>query len=253
MIEVADLAVRVKDQLLISEVSFHMQVGQWLMICGPNGSGKTSLVKALTGEYPAQGKIILQGQPLQSYSSKEKAKRIGFLDQQHPLHFDHSLEDLVALGRYAYRRSPFSGLTNQDHDQIERAIDQVGLSHLASRSLTHLSGGELQRAFLAQVFAQDPQLLVLDEPGNHLDLVYEKELFGYLDQWLSKPGRALISVVHDLSIAKQYADQVLLMHQGLVKAFGPPQEVLTSHWLDPTYQMDVVTYLQGKYQSWQTE
>ena len=114
-----------------------------------------------------------------------------------------------------------------------------------------LSGGELQRTFLAQVFAQDPQILILDEPANHLDLVYQKHIFSLIEQWLKEPGRAVLSVVHDLSLAKRYGTHAVLISQGKCTAQGEINQVLTPENLRAVYDMDVYAWMNDMLQQWQ--
>ena len=122
---------------------------------------------------------------------------------------------------------------------------------MAQRSALTLSGGELQRAFLAQVFAQDPKLLLLDEPTNHLDLVYQKQVFALIQDWLKKGHRAVVSVVHDLSLAKAYGSHALLLDRGRVFAFGTVKEVLTRENLARVYKMDVYEWMQRMLEQWE--
>ena len=122
---------------------------------------------------------------------------------------------------------------------------------MAQRSALTLSGGELQRAFLAQVFAQDPKLLLLDEPTNHLDLVYQKQVFALIQDWLKKGHRAVVSVVHDLSLAKAYGSHALLLDRGRVLAFGTVKEVLTRENLARVYKMDVYEWMQRMLEQWE--
>ena len=134
---------------------------------------------------------------------------------------------------------------------MEEALALTGLQDLAQQSVLKLSGGELQRVFLAQIFAQDPDLLILDEPTNHLDLLYQKQVFSLIEEWRKKPGRAVISVVHDLSLALAYGTQALLMDQGQTVAAGPVKDVLTADRLSNVYGMDVKDWMQGLLRQWE--
>lgn len=150
-------------------------------------------------------------------------------------------------GLHAGKRASRS---DEDEQAVENALALTGMISQRKQSILTLSGGELQRTFLAQVFAQDPKLLLLDEPTNHLDLVYQKQVFELIEKWLQTPGRAVISVVHDLSLAKAYGTKVLLMNHGRKVACGPAAEVLVPEHLDPVYQMDVGGWMRQMLGQW---
>ena len=135
-------------------------------------------------------------------------------------------------------------------DQVERALSLTGLTNLRHASVLTLSGGELQRTFLAQVFAQNPQILILDEPANHLDLKYQQHIFSLISDWLKTPGRAVISVVHDLSLARKYGTHAVLMNQGKNISQGKIDEVLTQDNLKTVYDMDVYGWMREMLEQW---
>jgi len=141
----------------------------------------------------------------------------------------------------------------EDQQAVEEALELTGMAPLRDQSVLTLSGGELQRTFLAQVFAQNPRLLLLDEPTNHLDLVYQKQVFALISEWVKNPGRAVVSVVHDLSLAKAFGTNALLMHKGKAVAQGAVNEVLSSRNLDPVYGMDVYEWMHGMLSQWKKE
>lgn len=145
-----------------------------------------------------------------------------------------------------------SGMVASDESAraVEDALELTGMTAQRKQSVLTLSGGELQRTFLAQVFAQNPRVLLLDEPTNHLDLIYQKQIFQLIEDWLGQPGRAVVSVVHDLSLAKAYGDKVLLMNHGRAVAQGSPDEVLVPRLLDPVYQMDVYGWMRQMLAQW---
>lgn len=250
MLSINNVSVILKGQQIISDVSFEVMEGQWLMVCGPNGAGKSTLVGTVSGRHSYQGEIFFNGKKLKSMSPKQKAQSIGILEQQYSLDFDYSVEEVVELGRYPYMKGIFKNIVNKDKKIIEEVLELTGLQDKRNQSVLTLSGGELQRAFLAQILIQQPDLLILDEPGNHLDLIYEKELFNSLEKWLSQPGKAIISVMHDLSLARALGSHVLLMNHGQVDSYGPVGKVLTTETLKPIYKIDVPGYLRSKHQVW---
>ena len=164
--------------------------------------------------------------------------------------YSFTVEEVAALGRYAYSAGFLSGRGREDKDAVEAALQLTGMAEQRHQSVLTLSGGELQRTFLAQVFAQDPRLLLLDEPTNHLDLVYQKQVFGLIREWLKTPGRAVVSVVHDLSLARAYGTQALLMDHGRAVAQGSVDEALSPEHLDPVYHMDVYAWMRHMLEQW---
>lgn len=243
MLEVRNLSVSYGSLRILEDVSFSVQEGQWLMIAGPNGAGKSTALEAITQGIPYTGQALFQGRDLKTMKPQLRAKSIGVLSQNHFVGYDFSVEEVVRLGRYAHGPGLFR---HQDMDQesaVEEALELTGMAAQRHQSVLTLSGGELQRTFLAQVFAQQPQLLLLDEPTNHLDLVYQKQVFQLIAKWLEQPGRAVASVVHDLSLAKAFGTHGVLLNKGRRVCFGPVAEVLQSKYLDPVYQMDVAGWM----------
>ena len=155
------------------------------------------------------------------------------------------------MGRYA-RRSGFLHRSDADETQkLDEAFSATGMAGLRNRNMLTLSGGEQQRAFLAQVFAQDPELLVLDEPANHLDLKYQQQLFDLIGEWLKVPGRAVLSVVHDLSLARKYGTHAVLLDRGKAVAQGAVKEVLTRDALRQVYGIDVYAWMHEMLSQWE--
>lgn len=236
----------------VKDVSFDLLAGQWLMVVGPNGAGKSTLLKSLTGTVkPKEGSLIrLIGQDMKIMKQTQIARMIGMLDQQHDIGYDFTVGEIVSLGRYAYRKGLFSGPSREDDRAVEEALEKTGLAGFKDRRINTLSGGEQQRVFLAQLFAQDPRILLLDEPANHLDLIYQQQIFELIHQWLSQPERAVISVVHDLTLARRYGTHALLLQQGSSKSQGSIDQVLTRRNLKDTYGIDVYAWMQDLYSLW---
>ena len=135
--------------------------------------------------------------------------------------------------------------------KVQAALEMTGMLPFRHQSVLTLSGGELQRTFLAQIFAQDPNLILLDEPTNHLDLKYQKETFGLIDAWVKQPGRAALSVVHDISLARAYGTHAMLLHQGRLVAYGGNREVLSRPNLEAVYAMDVHGWMREILTQWE--
>lgn len=251
MLRAEHVTVRYDDHVIVDDLSFTLSEGQWLMLAGPNGAGKSTLIRAISQGTPYAGHIFLKGQDLRALRPAQIAREIGVLAQQHSVGYAYTVGEVVSLGRYAHSGGFLSGGDAQGGARVEEALELTGLSHLKNASVLTLSGGELQRTFLAQVFAQDPQLLILDEPANHLDLVYQKHIFSLIGEWLKAPGRAVLSVVHDLSLARKYGTHAVLMDGGRCIAQGAVCEALTAENLARVYGMDVYGFMRDLLSQWQ--
>ena len=199
---------------------------------------------------PYVGSIELEGQDIRRYKPAQLARKIGVLSQKNSVGYGYSVEEVVGLGRYAYTSSFLSNRDDGGKDRVDRALELTGLTELRRSSVLTLSGGELQRTFLAQVFAQNPQVLILDEPANHLDLVYQKHIFSLIAEWLKEPGRAVLSVVHDLSLARRYGTHAVLMNHGKCVTQGEINDVLTPENLRSVYDMDVYGWMHEMLEQW---
>ena len=250
MLRAENVSVRYGGRTALDGVSFSLEAGQWLMLVGPNGAGKSTLLRTLTQGVPCEGAIRLNGRDIRAYKPAELAKRVGVLAQHNHVGYAYTVEEIVSLGRYAHAKGFLSARDEDGEALVNQALALTGMQELRHASALTLSGGELQRAFLAQAFAQNPQILLLDEPANHLDLVYQKQVFGILSQWLKSPGRALVSVVHDLSLARAYGTDVLLMDKGRAVAQGKAQEVLSPERLQAVYRMDVYAWMRKMLSQW---
>ena len=251
MLKAEHVTVCCDGQVIVDDLSFALEAGQWLMLVGPNGAGKSTLIRTVAQGVPYTGVITLNGRDIRACKPAQLAQRIGVLSQQHSVGYAYSVEEVVSLGRYAHTAGFLSGGDAEGKARVEEALEMTGLAHLRHASVLTLSGGELQRTFLAQVFAQNPQILILDEPANHLDLVYQKHIFSLIGEWLKTPGRAVLSVVHDLSLARRYGTHAVLMDHGRSVAQGTIRETLTGENLQTVYGMDVCGWMREMYAQWQ--
>lgn len=245
------ITVRYGNNTVVNDLSFHLEEGRWLMLAGPNGAGKTTLIEAIAQGVPYTGSIRWENQELCSLKPSQLAQKIGVLSQKNNVGYAYTVEEVVGLGRYAYRSGFFSNADDQGKVLVESALEATGLTNLRHASMLTLSGGETQRVFLAQVFAQNPQILVLDEPANHLDLNYQQQIFSLIREWLKEPGRAVLSVVHDLSLARHYGTHAILMDRGKSIARGTIHEVMTPDNLQQVYGMNVYEWMQKMFSQWQ--
>ncbi len=244
------ITVRYGGFTAVDDLSFQLEEGQWLMLAGPNGAGKSTLIEAIAQGVPYAGSILWAGQDIRGLKPAQLARRIGVLSQKNTVGYAYTVEEVVGLGRYAYKAGFLSGKDDEGTARVEQALQLTGLTALRRASMLTLSGGETQRAFLAQVFAQDPQVLILDEPANHLDLKYQRDLFFLIRDWLKTPGRAVLSVVHDLSLARRFGTHAVLMHHGKCVSRGETGGVLTPDNLRRVYEMDVYAWMRETLAQW---
>lgn len=225
LLSLNDVAVDIDGTDILRGINLEIESGSWTGLIGPNGSGKTTLLRAIGTHVSATGHIQLDGRPVTDWSAQERARRLAYVRQAPSLTFDFTVEELVLLGR-APHRGWLQSYGTDDRHRVREALSMVDLDGFASRSVLSLSGGELQRVFLAQALAQDADLLMLDEPTSHLDVHYQ---FAFMDrvQDLVQEGRTVLAVFHDLELAARHADRLLMLQEGSLVASGPPAEVLT--------------------------
>jgi len=224
------------DRPIVQQLSLQLAACQLMILIGPNGCGKSTLLKALAGQLPPrQGTIRLDGTPLADFSPRALARRIAYLPQSPQAPDGLRVRDLVAYGRH-----PHQGLFRQwsaaDEAAVEQALADTDLSALAERRLETLSGGQRQRAWLAMALAQQADLLLLDEPVSMLDLGHQLEVMELVYR-LSRQGRGIIMVLHDLMAAARYADVLVAMRDGQLVAAGKPAEVLTAEQVAALYDV----------------
>lgn len=251
MLKVNNLTVQYGSLTIVHDIGFCVEQNQWLMIVGPNGAGKSTIVNAICQSAPYTGTVLFDGVNISKYKPSALARKLGVLTQNHHVGYSFTVEEVVKLGRYSYSPGIFASSDDDDNQKIDEALALTGMEEFRTHSVLTLSGGELQRTFLAQIFAQDPKLLILDEPTNHLDLVYQKQVFKLIADWTKQEGRAVISVVHDLSLAKAYGTHALLLDRGKCAAFDDISNVLTREHLQSVYAMDVHQWMQDMLAQWQ--
>lgn len=237
MIEVKDLTVYRGKSPVLSRVSFCSRPQKILGIIGPNGAGKSTLLSAIYRELRYEGEIFIDGVNSNSLSRKELAKKIAVMAQDHGDSLPLSVTDTVMLGRWPHRNLNNYG-NQKDFDLVYQALASVNMLNYKDRLLNELSGGEQQRVLLARTIVQDTDYLLLDEPLNHLDIHHQFTLID-LVKALKKP---ILIVLHDLNLAAQICDDILLLANGKAIAFGSPQEVLCPEILSKIYQVNVTRH-----------
>ncbi len=251
LLNVNDMTVRLGGLTIVDHVNFSLSDGEWLMIVGPNGAGKSTIINAISQGTAYTGEVRVLGKDVRRYRPHELARLIGVLAQTHSMGYGFTVGSVVRLGRYAYSPGLFSGGRDEDESMVARALELTGMTRFVDQNVLTLSGGELQRTFLAQLFAQDPRILMLDEPTNHLDLVYQKQVFELISEWIKTPGKAVVSVVHDLSLARAYGTRALLLDGGKTVAYGALDDAFSPEHLNRAYRMNVPEWMRSMLGQWQ--
>jgi iron complex transport system ATP-binding protein len=224
---------------LFNDLSFVAAPRECVAIIGPNGSGKSTLLRLLGGLLsPEAGAVSLEGAPLAGMTPRERARRMAVVLPEAPLLFNFGVLEVVLMGR-----APHLGLWGlegkADYDVAHRALDDVGLGGLGDRPVHDLSSGERQRVMIARALAQEPRLLLLDEPTAFLDLKHGLAIHEILTDLRRRRGLTVVVVSHDLHLAARHADRLVLLHHGRIVADGPPDAVLTPERLAPVYETEV--------------
>ena len=227
---------------VIRDVSFSVQGGEILGIIGPNGSGKSTLLKLISRVLvPAQGRVLIDGEDTSRWSPRSLARTLAVVPQETRILFDFTAEEIVEMGRSPYL-GRFQVMTPRERSIVKTAMESTNTLEFAQRSVMELSGGERQRVIIARALAQEPQVLLLDEPTAALDINHEVEIFELVRNSTIKEQLVTIAVMHDLNLAAQYCDNLLLLSEGTVTAYGPAEAVLAADNIASVYGLDVIIY-----------
>lgn len=228
-----------KAAVFLGPISLRIERGQFWGVVGPNGAGKSTLIRLMAGMLsPSEGGCFFQDRSMPAIGLRDRARKIAFLPQRITDPSEFAVQEVVLMGRYPHRslgifESP------EDHRIAEESMRLTRVLEFSDRPLASLSGGEGQRAHLASVLAQEPELLLLDEPTAFLDLKFEMEVLEILDRLRSSKERAVVAVLHDVNLAAMFCSHVLLLHQGKQVACGTPKEVLTPQRLREVYDVEL--------------
>ena len=237
-LEACELSVTLGRTQVVRDISATIERGEWVALIGPNGAGKTTILRALAGLVSFAGQVLLEGRSVATSSRREIARQIALVPQHPQTPPELTVAEYVLLGR-----TPHIGYlateTRSDRLAAERAIARLALRPFAERSLGSLSGGELQRAVLARALAQEAPILLLDEPTSALDLGRQQQALELVDSLRSDDELTVVSAMHDLSLAGQYADRLLLLDRGQVVAEGTASEVLSEASIASYYGANV--------------
>lgn len=253
LLQVDALSWQISQRDILKNISFDIAPGQFVGLLGPNGSGKSSLLRCLYKYIkPSSGRISFENHDIQHLEQNAYAQKVAVVLQHTPQQFHLSVTEVVALGLVPHQ-SVFGGRTQADKEQIQQAINQVGLNGKETMDFELLSGGEKQRAMIARAIVQKPQLLIMDEPTSHLDVKYQIQVM----ELAKSLGITILASFHDLNLASSICDQLLLLKNGELVANGAPKDVVTeenlSHVFDvctqvnrhPQKDVPLVTYFYG--------
>ncbi|MDR2052676.1 MAG: ABC transporter ATP-binding protein [Treponema sp.] len=253
MLEIRNLYCGYNGGDVIRDISLKAGAGEILCVAGPNGCGKTTLLKAIAHILGYRGSISVDSREVSSFGRKALARKIAVMSQGQEIYFPFTVADTVALGRYAHSEKYISSLSQKDREMIAEVLEKLGLSGVKDRMINELSGGQLQRVFLARTLVQDPEIILLDEPTNHLDLKYQVELLRGLVDWAKENGRTVIAVLHDLNLARGFCRQAVLMSDGKAAACGVPEELFAGGALKEVYGMDIRGFMLESLKKWETD
>lgn len=226
---------RIGEAVLLDDVSLEVSYGKLLALVGPNGAGKSTLLGVLSGDVaPSAGRVTLNGEDVAQMRARALARHRAVLLQSNRVSFAYSVGQVVEMGA-----APWRGEDRDDDQIIAHAMQRADIEHLVDRSYTSLSGGEQARASFARVLVQDTPVVMLDEPTAALDLRHQEELLR-IARDLADEGRAVIVVLHDLSLAAAFADEIAMLDLGRIVAHGPPVEVITQERIEAVYGSPVV-------------
>lgn len=239
MISAEYLSFSWSTEPLLQEVSLHIPEAAMTVIVGPNGAGKSTLLKLFCGILrPQSGMIKIGTRNLSDIPQKALARLIGYVPQHFSTAFDFRSRDIVAMGRYAFQ-SPFSPESKEDRRQIRIAMEETGVWEMRDRRISELSGGERQRLILASTLAQQPQILLLDEPTTAMDIKHQLQFLQLLRQLREDKSLTIVTVTHDVNLAVRFFDRMLVMKQGRIAADGAPANILTPELLQEVYDVQL--------------
>src|SRR5450432_1879119 len=239
LLQVQDIAFSYGQKALFQTLSLHLNSGEMVGLLGPNGSGKTTLLRLLSGVLqPQQGQILLVGRNLRTWGRRGVARRIALVPQELHMPFAFTVEHMVSLGRTPFVKPFLGSRTQQDQSIVQEAIAITGIAPLVGHIFNELSGGEQQRVMIAMALAQQPSVLLLDEPTSHLDIKYQIETLELVQTLNRERAMTVVAAIHDLNLAARYFPRLILFQRGIV-ADGGPAEVLEPGLLSRVYGIHV--------------
>jgi iron complex transport system ATP-binding protein len=239
MIQISNLLFGYQDTPVLQAISLFIPDNEFVGIIGPNGAGKSTLLKLMAGILSAQGgEVRLRDKSLFTYRRKDLGKIIGFVAQDFKSAFNFTAYEIALMGRYPYL-SPFSNETDADQNIIRLAMEETEVWHLRDRALSELSGGERQRVVLASALAQEPQMLLLDEPTTALDIKHQVRFYEILQSLQRRKGITVVTATHDINLAARYCRRLIVLKNGKIIADDTPERIIDKALMESVYEVEV--------------
>jgi iron complex transport system ATP-binding protein len=239
MIKVEKLKFSYNDEPVLKDIHFQIMMGEFVGLIGPNGAGKSTLLKLLVRTLaPQTGQVFLHGRPLREYSGKELARQIGFVQQDFSSAFPFSAREVVLMGRFPHQKTFFAD-SRQDREIVRQAMEATDCYGLKERPFNRLSGGERQRVVLASALAQEPRILLLDEPTTALDLKHQVHFYDIITSLQRQENLTVLSVTHDVNLISRYCKRIMILKKGELLADGPVDKVMTTDTIEKTYDTKI--------------
>lgn len=238
LLELAGLTARLGTRTVLRDVTAEFATGECIALVGPNGAGKSTLLRAIAGLAGHTGAVRIAGRPLAALTRTERARLFGYLPQGHQIHWPLPVRDIVSLGRYAHGAGDPRRLSPADTAMVDSAMHRAGVADLADRPATRLSGGEKARVALARVLAQEPKILLADEPTASLDPRYQLDVMVLL-RAVAGAGTLVIAATHDLALAARFADRIWVLDGGIAAAPAPVSQALTETVLAKVFRLRI--------------
>tara|TARA_B100000212_G_scaffold148734_1_gene111783 strand:- start:3246 stop:4019 length:774 start_codon:yes stop_codon:yes gene_type:complete len=230
-----------RNQVILQNINLSVHSGEWLGVIGPNGSGKSTLIKGLLRLIKTfKGKIYLKNKNIKFFSSKRISQTIAFLPQELNSNLMITVSQLVALGRSPYKKFWEFDLNKYDNEKINESLNLVDMYNLKNNLISQISGGQRQRAYLAMALAQDPEILILDEPTNSLDIKYQIKFLEIIKKLKVEKNISVITVLHDLNLAARYTEKIIAFKHGKSMGYGFSKEIISEKFIKNVFDIDVL-------------
>ncbi len=238
-IEVSDLNFGYKEAEVVKKIFLKIDKGLFVSLIGPNGSGKSTIIKLLNHLYtPWKGKILVDNKDVTKYKKKDLAKKMALVPQNTIIDYEFSVFDIVMMGRFPYKNR-FSRENQHDYNIVEKALKDTNTYHIKDKFITEVSGGERQRVLIAKAIAQEPEIILLDEPTAHLDINHQIEILNLLKKINKEENTTIILAIHDINLATRYSDLIYILKDGFIVDEGSPDKVITKNNIESTYNIQV--------------
>ncbi|USB34992.1 ABC transporter ATP-binding protein [Paenibacillus sp. YPG26] len=239
MIELRGITKRIGHKTVLRDLNLKVEQGQFLGVIGPNGSGKTTLLHTISGvEHIESGEIDIDGKPVGSYRRRELARKLAVLQQDGIPSLAYPVKDVIEMGRFPFLDWLGRDLSSDAGQIIDRIMMKLDLDSLADQPVDELSGGQRQRVALGKVMAQQPRVLLLDEPTTYLDIRYQLQFMELVSEWQKDEDLTVVAVMHDLNLASMYCDRLVALQEGSIAAEGTPQDILTPDTLKRVFEVE---------------